>query len=135
MQRNRVGYLVLFVLVIATGLASRSRLFDHVPQFIATYAGDTLWALMVFLGIAFVFPGLRTKYVAALAIAFSFSIEISQLYQADWINGIRSTRPGALVLGAGFLWSDLVCYTVGVLIGVAGEALCFRSRSDRRLEL
>ncbi|MEN8216136.1 MAG: DUF2809 domain-containing protein, partial [Pseudomonadota bacterium] len=33
-------------------------------------------------------------------------------------------RLGALVLGHGFLWSDLVCYSVGVAMGVVGEMMC-----------
>ncbi len=123
MQRNRLAYAFLIALVIGAGLASRSRLANHLPDFIATYSGDTLWAFMVFLMVGLVFPKLRTPWVMALAIGFAFSVEFSQLHQGDWINRIRATRPGALVLGAGFLWSDLVCYTVGILIGAAGEAL------------
>ena len=52
------------------------------------------------------------------ALSFSYCIEISQLYQADWINAIRGTTLGALVLGHGFLWSDILCYTVGVGLAI-----------------
>ena len=34
-------------------------------------------------------------------------VEESQLYHASWIDSIRGTTLGALVLGHGFLWSDL----------------------------
>ena len=44
-------------------------------------------------------------------------IEISQLYHAPWIDSIRATTLGGLILGFGFLWSDLICYTVGIVIG------------------
>lgn len=59
--------------------------------------------------------------LGALALAFSFCIEISQLYQAHWINAIRQTRLGGLVLGHGFLWGDLVSYTLGVAGGMVAE--------------
>ena len=59
--------------------------------------------------------------VMLAALAFSFAIEFSQLYQADWINALRRTTLGGLILGYGFLWSDLVCYTVGILIGAGIE--------------
>jgi hypothetical protein len=36
------------------------------------------------------------------------------MYQADWINKLRATWPGHMILGQGFLWSDLVAYTLGV---------------------
>lgn len=54
---------------------------------------------------------------AIVALLFSFSIEVSQLYQADWINAIRHTRLGGLVLGFGFQWTDLVAYSVGIAFG------------------
>jgi len=61
--------------------------------------------------------------VALLTIAISFSVEFSQVYQAQWLDTIRGTRVGALFLGVGFKWSDLPCYTVGCLMGVAGDVL------------
>ncbi|MFK7850606.1 MAG: DUF2809 domain-containing protein [Akkermansiaceae bacterium] len=121
MQRNRLLYLVLTIVVIVAGLLSRSSWFEIAPDFLVSFAGDTLWALMVFLGLGLVFRTLPTTAVAVMALAFAFTIEVSQLYQDDWINRIRATRLGALVLGSGFLWSDLVCYTVGVLVGALGE--------------
>ncbi len=122
MKRSRLVYLVLFFIVIALGLASRSKSLP-MPSLIAAYGGDTLWALMAFLGLGFLFPSLSTARLAALALGFSFLIEVSQLYQAPWINALRDTRPGALILGHGFLWSDLVCYTAGVVLGALLEKI------------
>jgi len=48
-------------------------------------------------------------------------VKISQLYHAPWIDAIRQATLGGLVLGFGFLWTDLVCYLVGVMIGVIAE--------------
>lgn len=56
---------------------------------------------------------------------FSFAIEFSQLYHSPWIDSLRNTRVGGLVLGYGFLWSDLVSYTVGIGVGVLIEKLIF----------
>lgn len=53
-----------------------------------------------------------------IALIFSFTIEISQLYQADWINTIRQTTLGGLVLGHGFLLMDLASYSIGIVIAV-----------------
>lgn len=73
---------------------------------------------MVFVGIALIFDRQPTKVIALMAGLFSFGIEISQLYHAPWIDGLRATRLGGLVLGFSFVWSDLLCYTVGILVGV-----------------
>jgi len=123
MQRNRLKYAAAIAVVIVAGLASRSGLAEHLPAFVATYAGDALWALTVFLTIGFILPGLSISAAAIAAFVISFGVEISQLYQANWINQIRATWPGALLLGAGFKWSDLVCYTTGIMMGIAGESL------------
>ena len=126
--RRRRVYAIALVVVIAAGLASR-RFGDGLPVFVATYAGDTLWASMVFVGLGFVFPSWSTTTIAAAALAFAYLDEISQLYHAPWIDAIRATTPGALVLGYGFLWSDIACYTVGVALAAGLEAASYGSFS------
>jgi hypothetical protein len=106
----------LLALAIVLGIGSR-RFAGFLPSFVAAYAGDTLWALAVFLGIGLVLPRASTWRVAALAMAFSVLIEVSQLYHASWIDSIRRTTLGGLVLGFDFVASDLVCYAVGVGLG------------------
>jgi hypothetical protein len=54
----------------------------------------------------------------------SIAVELSQLNHAPWIESIRQTTVGGLILGFGFLWSDLACYAVGVGLGVLGEIIC-----------
>ncbi len=120
----RIRYALLCVLTILLGLCSR-KYGMHLPAFLAEYAGDALWAAMVYFGVSFLFPFRRVRVRALAALLFSYAIEVSQLYQADWINEIRSTMLGALVLGHGFLWSDLVCYTVGVFLAMlVGVVMC-----------
>ena len=114
--RNRILYGLLTLVVILLGLASR-RFFDGFP-FVRAYVGDELWALMVFLAFALVFNRWSVRSVALAALLFSFGIELSQLYHAPWIDSLRATRLGGLVLGFSFVWSDLLCYGVGVAIGV-----------------
>jgi hypothetical protein len=125
MKRNRLLYGAFEVGVIATGWGTR-RYGRHLPELVAVYGGDTFWALMVFVGIGLIARTWSTKRVAALALAVSYGVEISQLYHAGWIDQLRHSVVGGLVLGRGFVWSDLVCYTVGVGLGVAAETLWYR---------
>jgi hypothetical protein len=101
------------------GFLSR-RLLGQYP-FIKVYAGDVLWAMMVFFGFAFIFSKWSTWKVATAAPGFSVCIELSQLYHAPWIDSIRSMPLGGLILGFTFVWSDLLCYSLGVVIGVMVE--------------
>ncbi len=120
-HRNPIVWLLLIVLTVALGIGSRR--FPHgLPLFLAIYTGDTLWALAAFLLIGLVMPRAPTRRVALLALALSVLVELSQLYRAPWIDSIRRTTVGGLILGFGFLWSDLVCYAAGVGLGVLAEA-------------
>jgi hypothetical protein len=129
-RRNKISRLVLIALAAALGIGSR-RFAPRLPGVVAAYAGDTLWALAAFLGLGLLLPGASTRKIAVLALAFSAAIELSQLYHAPWIDSIRRTTPGGLVLGFGFLWSDLACYIVGVGLGVLIERLGLRERPAR----
>lgn len=123
--RSRILAALLFATTIALGLASR-RDAPALPHIIAAYAGDALWAAMVFWIAAFIRPRANTRTLAASALSVSFAVELSQLYQAPWINEIRATRLGALALGHGFLWSDLVCYVVGIAIAAGVDLILVR---------
>ena len=132
-SRSRLLTAALLLLTIALGLASRR--YAALPSFIAAYAGDALWAAMVFWIAAFLWPHANTRTLVAVALGLSFAVELSQLYQAPWINEIRATRLGALALGHGFLWSDLVCYAAGIaLASVVDLGLLSLAKPRRRKE-
>jgi hypothetical protein len=120
MWKIRLIYLVLAPLVILAAFATRSGS-PLIPTLVAEYGGDTLWALMVFMVIRGLAPRWPPWQSAGLALLISYLGEISQLYHAPWIDAIRSTWLGGVLLGYGFLWSDLVCYTIGILAGALSE--------------
>lgn len=127
--RSRALYLALALAVAALGLASR-RFRPALPPFLGAYAGDALWAAMVYLLAAAAWPPARASALALGAVLFSFAVEAAQLYRAPWIDALRATRPGGLVLGHDLVWSDLLCYAAGVLLAAATD-LSLRSRARR----
>ena len=130
LNRSRVVYGMLMIAVLLLGLASRQFFGDI--SFIKTYVGDALWALMVFFGFAVLFNRWPTETIVLATLLFSFGIEISQLYHAPWIDNVRATRLGGLVLGFGFVWSDLLCYSVGIAVGVLAEKYLIPNRYQGR---
>lgn len=122
MHRNRYLYFILLIVTVFAGLSSR-HFSQLLPEWVKLYLGDALWALMVFWILGFIFIKKGTLWIAMIAILFSFGIEISQLYHAEWIDVLRSNRIGGLILGYGFLWSDLICYTLGISAGVGMELI------------
>jgi Protein of unknown function (DUF2809) len=128
--RSRWRYAGATLATIAAGLASRAYS-GHLPWWLAKNAGDALYATMVFWGFGFLAPRASTARVAIAATAFCVAIELSQRYHAPWIDAVRATTPGRLVLGQGFHAFDLVCYAIGVGLGVGLELTFRRRRAER----
>lgn len=131
MRRNRIIYIFLTILVMSLGLLSRK--INNLPYILDKYSGDCLWALMVFLLFAFIFNKRDTKFITVLSLLFCYGIEISQLYHAPWIDAIRNTTLGGLVLGFGFLWSDILCYTIGITIGLILDIIILTKLKRKRI--
>lgn len=124
MTRPRWRVAIAATLTVALGLLTRADL--PLPALVAAYGGDTLYATLVYLLVALVWARWPMARVAAMALALCYAVELSQLARAPWLDALRATLPGRLVLGAGFLWSDLVCYAVGVLLGAAVDLAALR---------
>ena len=116
MLKIRFQSLTIALTLIPIGLATR----QYGNEWMKLYVGDVLWAAMIYWGFKFLFAQ-EPKRTAFYALIFCFLIEFSQLYHAPWIDQIRNNRLGGLVLGFGFLWSDLVCYLVGVFLSMWSE--------------
>lgn len=120
--RPRTTTGILLLATLAAGLASRAYPAWQ-PAVVARFAGDILWAAMVFWILALVRPRGRTVRLGLAALAVATAVELSQLHRAPWIEALRQSRLGALVLGRGFLWSDLACYTLGVGLAMLVDAM------------
>ena len=108
--------------VIVAGLCWRSTT-NPVSPFWHKYGGNTLWALLIFLGFRCLLIRASIRCVTLISLAFCFAVEFSQLYHAPWIDSIRNTRLGALAPGSGFNAPDLFAYAVGVAIGGVIETI------------
>lgn len=119
-ERTRLTYVLAAGLSIVLGLLWRSGLVT-MPGFLLKYGGDALWSMVVFFGLGTLFTRTTTLRVALMAVAFSWAIEFLQLYHAPWIDSIRSTLLGRLVLGSTFNSPDLVAYVIGVALAALSD--------------
>ncbi|MFI5138340.1 MAG: DUF2809 domain-containing protein [Sphingobacteriales bacterium] len=115
--KSRITYFFLIITTIILGLLSR-----HITG-VPLFTGDVLWGLMVYFIVRFLFKQRGLRWTTIASLLFCYAIEFSQLYQAPWINNIRHTVLGGLILGETFLWGDMLSYTAGVGIGVLIENL------------
>lgn len=130
-MRIKIGYSCAVLAAIALGLGSRVYS-EHLPVWISSHLGDALWAAMIYYAFRVLLTRHNLRSSVMLSALFSFGIEFSQLYQADWINGLRSTVPGALILGHGFLWIDLVRYTAGIILAYLLDRYSFTRFNTNR---
>ena len=121
-MHTRVAYIILIITTIIIGLLSRH--FSFIPLFI----GDILWSTMVYFICRFLFINKKIKFVVLISVLFCFGIEFNQLYKSPWIDNLRHTLFGRLVLGETFLWGDLLSYMVGIALGVLIEKGLFSNR-------
>lgn len=120
---TRLIYLATALAVIPIGLIARSMRDGADPAtiggFVATYLPDTLWAVMFFFLFAAVWPGWGTAVLAAATLAFTVGIEASQLYHGEPLATLRSFGITRFLLGKHFLWSDVICLTIGTSLAAA----------------
>ena len=131
-RRNPIAWIALLGLVVALGLGSRRHGWA-LPRFVAVYAGDTLWATAAYLGLGLIRPRAPAWKLAVVALAISSLVEVSQFYHAPWIDAVRRTTLGGLILGFDFVWSDLACYAAGVALGLLIEGAIKRAISSREV--
>jgi len=112
-MQNRIPYVGSFLLVVVLGLLSRHPV---VASFVPYAVGDALYAVMIYLGLGLVWPNMLPWRRAVFALLVCVGIECSQLLDWPWLQQLRANKVARLVLGQGFLWSDLLAYSLGILL-------------------
>ena len=97
------------------------------------YPGDALWAMAAYWGVVLLWPRISIGGAALSAAVISLAVELSQIYHAEWIDAIRRTLFGRLVLGSGFDWIDLVAYAAGTILAAIMDRW-FLERSGQATE-
>jgi len=67
--------------------------------------------------VQFIAPKVSLRGTAIGVFIFACVIEALQLWKPPWLQTIRATFPGRLILGDTFLWDDFPPYVVGCMIG------------------
>jgi hypothetical protein len=115
MLKKRLLLIPVILIVIGLGLLSRK------VSILPAATGDLLYALMMFYILRLVLIKKSAPVIGVISLVICFGIECMQLIQVPWLNEMRATLPGRLILGQGFLWTDLVAYTLGASVGVMLE--------------
>ncbi|MDR7382896.1 DUF2809 domain-containing protein [Promicromonospora iranensis] len=125
--RRRVVAALAAGMTVAAGLSVRSVLGGD----LAKYAGDALYALLIFWLVLVVAPRSRAWVAAAVAFGVSVTVELFQLTGVPAELGAHSTL-ARLVLGTTFNAPDLPFYALGAVLGWALHRAAGEIRSARR---
>ncbi len=90
--------------------------------------GDALWSMMMAWWVGVMIPQSEMRTRGAIALAISFTVELSQLIHTFALDALRGTTLGHLVFGSGFDLRDLASYACGV-----GVALLIERAMRRRV--
>jgi hypothetical protein len=114
-MKIRLIYAVLTVVLIVFALYLRS-IWKYLPYSINFWIGDFLWAVMLYCASMAIFAPSNKYRMTIVLVVFCWIIECSQAWHEPWLDAFRNTTIGGLLLGHGFLWSDILAYTAGVLV-------------------
>lgn len=110
MDRTRLYYAVLAIICVPIGLYSKT-----LPGWIAANLGGAIYVMFWGFSVLAIFPQLSPLKVALWAFAATCAVEFLQLWQPPFLQDIRSTRAGRLVLGNTFSWIDFPYYFLGAV--------------------
>jgi hypothetical protein len=114
---SRKRLFLILLLLIPIGLSTK---FYQGPfeQWVHLYAGDIFYPMFWYFLVRFVWPRFPYVWCAVSVFGFCALVEVSQLWRPAFLQTLRRTFLGAVVLGSGFDWPDFVYYAIGIGLAV-----------------
>ncbi|MGE6355598.1 DUF2809 domain-containing protein [Flavobacterium sp. NPDC079362] len=122
MKKHRPYYFILLLVIIFLGIMSRKT--DLIPL----STGDFLYAVMMYVFIRILMIDKKGIQIMITSLLICYGIEFSQLYHANWIDELKNTLLGRYTLGQGFLWTDILAYTMGILLAFGIERIVLKRK-------
>lgn len=125
MLRFHRGYFLIAVILFVVELLIALYLNDAI---IRPYVGDLLVVMLIYTFVMSFF-NLSVVFCAMGVLLFAYVVEFSQYLKLINHLGLNHSRAAQLILGTSFAWTDMLAYTVGVLIIIGIER--WRNSSPR----
>lgn len=114
--RYRLAMLVSIVVIVPLGYVVRFSSELGSPWLhdaLGSIAYEVFWILLF----VFFMPRKPILWIAVGVCFFTCVVEFLQLWQPPFLQMLRSTLPGRLVLGNSFTWLDFPAYFIGSFLG------------------
>jgi glycopeptide antibiotics resistance protein len=112
---SRLVFLVNILAIVPLGYIIRFS--PSLPEYIRDPVGGVAYEIFWILLVLFIYPPANRRLSAIGVCLATCAIEFLQLYQPPWLQAIRATLPGRLILGTDFIWSDFPVYVLGCYLG------------------
>ncbi|WP_426623669.1 DUF2809 domain-containing protein [Leifsonia sp. McL0607] len=121
LARRRVVLLLVAVAVVAAGLTVH----ELAEGWAGAFAGDALYAVLLFVLVAIVTPRAHSAVVGGIALTVCVGVELLQLTGVP--ARLSAAIPGVeLVLGSTFQATDLIAYALGAAVATVADLLVRR---------
>jgi hypothetical protein len=124
--RQRLKYVGLGVVTLIVGLLVRFAPLG-LPRFVVKYGGSTMWALMVYWLLAFIWPRSGVARLALIAGVIAALVEFQRLYHSPGLDAFRHSLAGILLLGNFFSARDIVAYWLAIAVGAVVDGRWVRA--------
>ena len=115
MMRRRWLPIGLGTLVVPLGLWLRFS--APVPEWLRDGSGGVLYVLFWMLAFLVVNPDTPSSRLAVTVFIATCGVEFSQAVHVEWLERLRATLVGRLILGTTFRWGDFPPYGMGAMLG------------------
>jgi hypothetical protein len=126
-------FLINILAIVPLGYLVRFSPF--LPEVIRDLGGNIAYETLLILLVLFVKSSANRSNVAIGVFLVTCALEFLQLNRSPWLQAIRGTTIGRLILGTDFVWSDFIGYAIGCYCGWLWIRLLdrwYRSKIDRR---
>ena len=114
-SKYRIALLISIVVIIPLGYMVR--FYGPAPASLNDWLGSIAYEIFWILLIALLFPHASPVWTAVGVFLATCALEFLQLWQPPFLQAMRATLPGRLVLGNTFTWSDFPAYFIGSFVG------------------
>jgi hypothetical protein len=109
-----IGTVILFLVEVFIGFYMHDAI-------IRPYGGDFLVVILLYCLVKS-FTSLRICTAALGVLVFSYLVETLQYFHIVNLLGLEKSKIACIIIGTYFAWSDLLAYTLGMLVVLATEA-------------
>jgi hypothetical protein len=117
MRRFNKRYFLFTIILLITEILIALFLHD---KFVRPYVGDFLVVILIYCFLK-TFLYISVIKLAVAVLMFAYFVEMLQYFNLINYIGLQNSRLAKIILGSAFEWSDMLAYTLGVILIVLIE--------------